>query len=189
MQLAANGYAGPRRAEAASALRDLSDSIPGAETSFEALERWCEAHHLASAPITFEKSGQGDGRYPYRIALYALALRPEECLQTRRTLVCHGDRLLCEAADWYVPSRLPPYIRIALQAASIPFGVAVRRLSRSRRTMSVQIVDSPSAPAAVLEHDAVLLDSKSVPLGLVCERYYAPPLSRGVSVPTNALLV
>jgi hypothetical protein len=49
-----------------------------------------------------------------------------------------GDRLLSEADNWYVPSRLTPAMNTALETTDTPFGKAVQELKPYRRTFPLR---------------------------------------------------
>src|SRR3979490_2278285 len=57
-------------------------------------------------------------------------------------LLC-GDRVLSEADNWYVPSRLTPEMNRLLETTDTPFGKAVQALEPFRQTFDVRLLWSP----------------------------------------------
>jgi len=100
-----------------------------------------------------------------------------------------GDKVLSEADNWYVPSRLTPEMNRALDTTDIPFGRAVKALHFQRRTLSATVLWSPlpkgwemnppaaldqavlAMPYALIEHRAVLTSPDGVPVSEVVETY------------------
>ncbi len=101
-----------------------------------------------------------------------------------------GDHVFSEADNWYVQSRLTPEMNRLLDTSDTPFGLAVKALNFSRRTLSSTLLwaplpagwemqmptltssDQPLAiPERVLQHSAILSRGDGVPFSLVVETY------------------
>jgi uncharacterized protein YjiS (DUF1127 family) len=178
-------------AKAAALVRELSDHLLHASTATEALHAWCAAHGLSAGPITAVKQDPDRRRYADDDVLDELRPARHERIAYRCVRLVRGLVVLSEADNWFIPERLPPEVRRALETTDMPFGAAVARLRPSRRTYFVRFPElsiaseagsdggpaglSPSMP--ILEHKAVVLDQNRQPLSVVCERYCAGLLS------------
>jgi uncharacterized protein YjiS (DUF1127 family) len=174
-------------AKAAALVRELSDHLLHASTATEALHAWCAAHGLSAGPITAVKQDPDRPRYVDDDVLDELRPGRHERIAYRCVQLVRGLVVLSEADNWFIPKRLPPEVRSALEATDVPFGAAIARLRPSRRTYFVRFLElsaaseagtggcpaglSPSTP--ILEHKAVVLDQDRQPLSVVSERYCA----------------
>jgi Domain of unknown function (DUF1127) len=186
-------------AKAAALVRELSDHLLHASTATAALHAWCAAHGLSAGPITAVKQDPDRHRYADDDVLDELRPARHERIAYRCVRLVRGLVVLSEADNWFIPERLPPEVRSALEATDMPFGAAIARLRPSRRTYFVRFPElntaseagtvgspaglSPSTP--ILEHKAVVLDQNRQPLSVVSERYCAALLS-GVETPFQA---
>jgi hypothetical protein len=178
-------------AEAAALVRELSDHLLHASTATEALHAWCAAHGLSAGPITAVKQDPDRRRYADDDVLDELRPERHERIGYRCVRLVRGLVVLSEADNWFIPERLPPEVRRALETTDMPFGAAIARLRPSRRTYFVRFPEWSIASAAgtgggpaglspltpILEHKAVVLDQNRQPLSVVCERYCAGHLS------------
>ena len=100
-----------------------------------------------------------------------LEVGPGEPLAYRSVALKCGPVSLSIAENWYVPARLTPEMNTAL-AGDAPFGVVVRPLAPSRRTLGIatQHEDKSVAPYVVRQR-AVVLDGQGHPLAEVVENY------------------
>jgi uncharacterized protein YjiS (DUF1127 family) len=156
-------------AKAAALVRELSDHLLHASTATEALHAWCAAHGLSAGPIAAVKQDPDRRRYADDDVLDELRPGRHERIAYRCVRLVRGLVVLSEADNWFIPERLPPAVRIALEATDMPFGAAIARLRPSRRTYFVRFPElstaseagtggcpaglSPSMP--ILEHKAV----------------------------------
>jgi hypothetical protein len=153
------------------------------------LERWCADHRLADpARIVAERVKDIDKPATADVRA-ALDVKPDEPLGYRRVRLRCGDRVLSEADNWYVPSRLAPEMNRVLETTDTPFGKAVAALHFRRRTLSAELLWSPlpkgwemgapppvasgalAVPEHVLEHRAVLSLPDGEPFSEVVETY------------------
>ncbi|RBJ65914.1 hypothetical protein C3L29_039830, partial [Pseudomonas sp. MWU12-2534b] len=114
----------------------------------------------------------------------------DEQVGYRRVQLACGERVLSEADNWYVPSRLTAEMNKLLDTSDTPFGTAVRALNFTRRTESARLLWSPlpagwetrplpaaagqtglDIPERVLQHRALLYKDGGVPFSLVVETY------------------
>ncbi len=180
-----------RDAKAAALVRELSDHLLHASTATEALHAWCAAHGLSAGPIAAVKQEPDRPRYADDDVLDELRPERHERIAHRCVRLVHGPVVLSEADNWFIPERLPPEVRSALETTDLPFGGAIARLRPSRRTYFVSFPELRTASEAgtagcpfglppsmpVLEHKAVVLDQDRRPLSVVSERYCAALLS------------
>jgi len=178
-------------AEAAALVRELSDHLLHASTATEALHAWCAARGLSAGPITAVKQHLDRPRYADDDVLDELRPARHERIAYRCVQLVRGLVVLSEADNWFIPERLPPEVRSALEATDMPFGAAIARLRPSRRTYFVRYPELSTASEAgtsgcpagllpsmpILEHKAVVLDRNRQPLSVVSERYCAALLS------------
>ena len=100
------GYAA--RVEALALIQTLNADLLSHDSATETLQRWCDAHGLArGARITAHRL-EGIER-PADAAVRAdLAVAPTEPVRYRHVQLMCGARVLSEAENWYLPSRLTP---------------------------------------------------------------------------------
>ena len=116
---------------------------------------------------------------------------PDEPIGYRHVQLMCGERVLSEADNWYVPSRLTPEMNHRLDTSDEPFGKVVQVLGFQRRTLSAELLWSPLAagwemspqssraaereqlriPHDILRHKAVLYTSAQTPFSAVVETY------------------
>jgi chorismate-pyruvate lyase len=178
------------RLETLALIETLNAELLSHDSATLTLERWCADHRLAD-PARIVAERVHDVEKPATAGVRAaLDVKPDEPLGYRRVRLKCGDRVLSEADNWYVPSRLTPEMNHALETTDTPFGKTVAALHFRRRTLSVELLWSPlpkglemgaaeSAPAAgalavpdhVLEHRAVLSLPDGEPFSEVVETY------------------
>jgi hypothetical protein len=160
------------------------------------LDRWCDAHHLASpAHIVAERDANVD-KPPTAEQRGQLQVSAVEPVRYRRVRLRCGDYVLSEADNWYVPSRLTPDMNRELDTTDIAFGRAVQALHFQRHTLSATLLWWPvppgwemsaplpdadpapdteantlQVPLKVLEHRAMLTLPDGTPFSLVVETY------------------
>jgi chorismate-pyruvate lyase len=189
------------RVEALALLETLNATLLAAHSATFTLDKWCADHEL------------GGGETKIRALLVRHVDKPIAAEQRRRLqigddepvkfrhveLSC-GNRVLSEADNWYVPSRLTPAMNQLLETTDIPFGRAVADLRPSRQTMTAEIfwrpledgweqrpppADHPEQklqiPPKLFEHRALLYTPDRKPIAEVDETYtrdnlaFAPP--------------
>jgi uncharacterized protein YjiS (DUF1127 family) len=198
-QEAANHQPAPTKpAEVTALVRELSDHLLHASTATQALHAWCAARGLSAGPITAVKQDPDQRRYPDDDMLDELRPKRHERIAYRCVRLVRGPVVLSKADNWFIPERLPPDVREALEATDVPFGAAIAPLQPSRRTYFVRFAELRTAAQAgagaaglppslpILEHKAVVLDRNRQPLSVVSERYCAALLT-GVVAPFRAV--
>ncbi|MFD1786266.1 hypothetical protein ACFSC3_01650 [Sphingomonas floccifaciens] len=123
------------------------------------LEAW------AGGPVRAERvAGVAEASAQTRALLRADTGTP---LGFRRVRLLSGDRLLSEADNWFVPSRLPSTMRDMLEGSDTPFGIVITPLSPRRETLTCERFAGDS----ILLVRALVLAGDGTPLALVEERY------------------
>jgi hypothetical protein len=178
------------RLEALALIESLNADLLAHDSATLTIERWCADHRLADpARIVAERVKDADKPASAEVR-EALDVKPEETLFYRRVWLKCGDRVLSEADNWYVPSRLTPEMNHVLETTDTPFGKAVTALHFRRHTLSADLLWRPlpkgwemaAAPAPeaagaltipdhVLEHRAVLSRPDGEPFSEVIETY------------------
>ncbi len=178
------------RLEALALLRSLNADLLSHDSATLTLDRWCGSHHLAEpAKIVAERIRNVD-KQPTAELREQLRVSATEPVRYRRVHLRCGDRVLSEADNWYVPSRLTAEMNQALDNSDIAFGRAVQALHFQRRTLSAELLWRPlpdgwemspqlrgqpapalQIPHEVLQHRAVLTVLDGTPFSMVVETY------------------
>jgi chorismate-pyruvate lyase len=179
------------RLEALALLETLNAELLSHDSATLTLDRWCDAHHLASPAKVVavrDRDARKDATTEQRSALGVSATEP---IRYRRVKLVCGAHVLSEADNWYVPSRLTAEMNHQLETSDIAFGRAVQALHFQRRTLSAKLLWSPlpqgwevtggalpdagartlAVPHAVLEHRAVLTLPDGSAISQVTETY------------------
>src|SRR5262249_7847319 len=119
-----------------------------------------------------------------------LQVNSRDEVKYRRVRLRCGSRVLLQADNWYVPSRLTAEMNRLLETTNTPFGKAGQPLEPYRQTFSVKVLWSPlpegwelgamtsaatrgalPIPVELLEHRAVLYTREHKPFSEVDEFY------------------
>jgi len=179
------------RVEALALLQTLNADLLSHDSATLTLDRWCDAHHLASPAKVVAVRDKDARREPTADQRRALGVGPSEPIRYRRVKLTCGTYVLSEADNWYVPSRLTPEMNRQLETSDVAFGRTVAPLHFQRRTLSAKLLWSPlpdgweinatalpdpgaktlPIPHAVLEHQALLVLPDGTPISQVVETY------------------
>jgi chorismate-pyruvate lyase len=184
------------RLEAALLLQTLNADLLGHDSATLTLQRWCDAHRLASPARIVAERVRGVQQAPTEEQRRQLRVTPTEEVRYRRVKLLCGAVVLSEADNWYVPSRLTSEINQRLDTTDTPFGVAVQGLHFQRHTLSAEVLwqllppewemQPPAAtgaagqlcvPAQVLRHRALLALPDGTPFSEVVETYTGEALA------------
>jgi chorismate-pyruvate lyase len=185
------------RAETLALLQTLNATLLSHDSATLTLDDWCSRHRLATpATIVAERVRNEDKPADTEVRAL-LNVDAATAVAYRRVRLRCGARVLSEADNWYVPTRLTAEMNNALNTSDIAFGRAVKALRFSRHTLSAQLLWSPlpegwdsggtaiptavpggslAIPAHVLEHRAVLTLPDGTPFSTVVESYTAAVL-------------
>lgn len=178
------------RTEALALLQTLNSELLSNDSATATLTRWCELHKLSTAPNILAVQVRGGPKVPTDTQRAVLRVSATEPVRYRHVRLVCGTRVLSEAENWYVPSRLTPEMNHLLETTDTPFGAVVHELHFQRHTLSARLLWMPlpagwemdTAPAAppsanlvvpdeVLEHRAVLSLPDGTPVSEVLETY------------------
>ena len=171
-------------------METLSANILASRSATKALEAWCGDHALA-LPAKIRAERMNAPEKPIRPEQRAhLQVGAGEPIKYRRVRLTCGSRVLSEADNWYVPSRLTPDMNRLLETTDTPFGKAVAALDFTRETFATEILWPPLAagwetrppppdrpedrleiPLIIFEHQAMLFDKNHRPFAEVDEHY------------------
>lgn len=180
------------RLEILAHLQTLNADLLSHDSATLTLERWCARHQLAAtSKIVADRVVGENGEVPAYVRTQ-LRADPDQSIAYRRVKLRCGDRILSEAENWYVPSRLTPEMNRALATSDAAFGRIVLPLRFRRHTLSARLLWSPlpegwdigsaplpksnadvalSIPDHVIEHRALLTRFDGVPFSYVVETY------------------
>lgn len=181
-----------KRLEMLAQLQTLNAELLSHDSATLTLERWCTRHRLAvTGKIVADRVGGEDKQVPADVRM-RLRADPDQSIAYRRVRLRCGERILSEADNWYVPSRLTPEMNRSLATSNAAFGRVVQPLRFQRHTLSAQLLWSPLPdgwdtgdarwpknnadvalliPDHVIEHRALLTRSDGVPFSYVIESY------------------
>src|SRR6185295_18929552 len=131
------------RVEALALLQTLNAELLSHDSATLTLDRWCDAHRLASPAKIVAVRDKATNKVPTAEHRKALGVSETEPIRYRRVKLTCGTRVLSEADNWYVPSRLTPDMNHQLETTDIAFGRAVQALHFQRRTLSANLLWSP----------------------------------------------
>jgi chorismate-pyruvate lyase len=187
------------RVEALAIVETLNATLLAARSATFTLDKWCEDHKLGSetkirARLVHEISKPITAEQRQR-----LQIDQDEPVKFRHVELACGSRVLSEADNWYVPSRLTTEMNRLLETTDTTFGRAVADLKPFRQTFAAEVLWKPldgweqRAPAAdhpqqalamppkLIEHRALLFAPDLKPISEVDETYtsqnltFAPP--------------
>jgi chorismate-pyruvate lyase len=179
------------RVEALAVLQTLNAELLSHDSATLTLDRWCDAHHLASPAKVIALRDRGVTKDATADQRKLLGVSATEPIRYRRVKLACGAHVLTEADNWYVPSRLTAEMTRQLDTTDIAFGRAVLALHFQRKTLSARLLWSPlpegwefaggalsdpgartlQVPHAVLEHQVVLVLPDGTAISLVIETY------------------
>jgi hypothetical protein len=178
------------RLEGLAAMETLNAELLGSRSATQTLAAWCGRHALAGSVKIEARKIDGAPPPPTDAQRRRLEIGPNEPVRYRHVRLVCGERVLSEAENWYVPSRLTPEMNKTLETTDTPFGKAVAALRFSRQTVDVDLDWAPLPPAwerapppldhpdkpldvprVLFTHRAVLYDADRRPFAEVVEHY------------------
>lgn len=131
------------RTRARALLQTLNADLLGHASATLTLERWCQTHRLASPARVLAIRVRGHDKPLPAEWRQLLAIEPDEPVNYRRVQLVCGERVLSEADNWYLPSRLTAAMNRELESSDTPFGKVVQPLHFRRETLSAELLWSP----------------------------------------------
>lgn len=178
------------RLQAFALLQELNGNLLSHDSATLTLDRWCATHHLAASATIVANRDKAVDKVPTAAQRQALAVGADQLVRYRRVRLSCGDRVLSEADNWYVPSRLTPEMNRMLDTSDVAFGRVVQPLHFQRHTQSAEMLWQPlpvgwesgagwqraggasmTLPHAVIQHQAVLTLPDGTPFSEVVETY------------------
>ena len=179
------------RVEILALIETLNAELLSHSSATLTLERWCSGHGLSPEAKLVARLERGTQKYLEDRDRERLALQAGDQLRYRHVRLFCGDKLLSEADNWYVPSRLTAEMNRLLEETDMPFGRVVHDLDFRRETLSAKLLWSPlperwdvspepslplagsrlEAPDHILEHRAILRANGGTPFSFVVETY------------------
>jgi chorismate-pyruvate lyase len=178
------------RVEALALLETLNADLLSNDSATLTLDRWCDAHKMATPAKIVAERVHGDDKAPTDEVRQLLGVSATDPVRYRHVRLHCGAHVLSEADNWYVASRLTPEMNQVLDTTDTAFGRAVQALHFHRRTLSAVLLWSPlpqgwemattlpasgkgplQVPAEVIQHRAVLSLPDGTPFSLVVETY------------------
>lgn len=179
------------RLEALALLQSLNADLLSNSSATLTLDRWCDAHRLASPAKIVAERVRDVNKEPTAEQRASLGVNATEPVRYRRVRLRCGEHVLSEADNWYVPARLTAQMNQQLDTSDMAFGRAVQDLKFRRQTVSATLLWSPlpqgwemgaplgqaagartlEIPSHVLQHRAVLTLPDGTPFSQVVETY------------------
>ncbi len=176
-------------ARAFALLETLNTRILACQSATAALEDWCAGPGSMSGQAIRARRVAGVEKPATPEQRARLRVGPEERVIYRRVDLACGERVLSEAENWYVPSRLDPRVQKILDESDTPFGRVLLNLNIVRETIAAEIFWRPcdgAAPTAELtvpwrlfQHRALICGPDGAPLSEVSETYTSAILAFG----------
>jgi hypothetical protein len=188
------------RVEALALVETLNATLLAARSATFTLDKWCADHKLGGETKIHARLMRDVDKPIIAEQRRRLQIGDDEPVKFRHVELKCGDRVLSEADNWYVPSRLTPEMNQLLETTDIPFGRTVADLKPTRQTFAAEIIwrpledgweqRPPSAdrpeqklqiPPTLFEHRALLYTPDRKPIAEVDETYtrgnlaFAPP--------------
>jgi chorismate-pyruvate lyase len=188
------------RLEALALVETLNATLLAARSATFTLDKWCADHKLSGETKIHARLIRDVDRPITAEQRRRLQIGDEASVKFRHVELTCGDRVLSEADNWYVPSRLTAEMNRLLETTDIPFGRAVAELNPFRQTFAAEILWRPlddgwelrappadhpertlEIPPRLLEHRALLYTPDLKPIAEVDETYtrenlaFAPP--------------
>jgi chorismate-pyruvate lyase len=178
------------RLETLAILESLNADLLSNDSATLTLDRWCEAHKIATPAKIAAERVHGTDKEPGEEIRQLLNVSATEPVRYRHVRLHCGGHVLSEADNWYVPARLTAEMNQVLDTTDTPFGRAVQALHFHRRTLSARLLWSPlpvgwemehslpkaakgslAVPPELIQHRAVLTLPDGTPFSVVVETY------------------
>jgi hypothetical protein len=187
------------RVEALALIETLNARLLSAScTATDVLTKWCAEHKLAREPVVHARKIVGTEKPVSPEQRQRLQVGPNEAVTYRHVELTCGGRVLAEADNWYVPSRVGPEINRLLTTTDTPFGRAVQGLTPVRENLSVNMLWKPlpdgweivpppadrpgealAMPWRLFQHRAVIYNDRHEPFSEVSEVFTREVLAFG----------
>jgi hypothetical protein len=189
------------RVSALAVLQSLNADLLSHDSATLTLDRWCSDHKLADHAKIVAEPVKGVDKPATAEIRASLKVNETDKIGYRRVRLMCGERVLSDADNWYVPSRLTADMNKALETTDAAFGRVVKPLNFQRHTISAELLWQPlpqgwdmgakipatndkmlDVPDHVIQHKALLSLPDGTPISMVVESYtrhvldFAPPV-------------
>ena len=156
-------------------LADFEAKLASNDSATQALTEWCKMRHLAEPSVIHaEHIRKVAANDPPAKMRRLLDIGHGEPLVMRRVHLACGDKTLSIAWNWFVPARLTPSMREALETSNVPFGKVAAPLGYRREPLETLAGAGENCPRGTIStHRALLRLPDSRPLAYVIECYTA----------------
>lgn len=155
-----------------SLLSRFETTLAAQDSATAALEGWCQARGIADSARIVATSVGGEPLPPTRRNRMVLEVSDSEPVNYRHVRLSCGSKVLSQAHNWYVPSRLTPEMNRVLETTDTPFGRVVAPLGFKRERISSTRGGIEGCPAdTVLHHHAILRRPDGRPIASLIECY------------------
>jgi chorismate-pyruvate lyase len=131
------------RVEALALVETLNATLLAARSATFTLDKWCADHKLAGETKIHARLIRGVDKPIADEQRRRLQVDQNEPVKFRHVELACGDRVLSEADNWYVPSRLTAEMNRSLETTDTPFGRAIAELKPFRQTFAVEVLWKP----------------------------------------------
>ncbi|HWA62682.1 MAG TPA: hypothetical protein VG939_14970 [Caulobacteraceae bacterium] len=175
------------RLQALALVQQLNADLLSRPSATETLQIWCARRGLADPAQVRAALVKGAEKPAPEAVRALLGAEPRQTVRYRHVQLICGGKVLSEADNWYLPSRLTPAMNRQLDETDTPFGLVVKPLGFTRRTLQAVILFRPFpvdygeagpararrlvTPPYVLQHKALLSTAEGAPFSVVIETY------------------
>jgi chorismate-pyruvate lyase len=178
------------RLQALALVETINAEVLASRSATLTLESWCRDHRLATDPTIVADLLKDTAKPATPDLRERLQVTAQEEVKYRKVRLRCGNRVLSEADNWYVPSRLTAEMNRLLESTTTPFGKVVQPLEPYRQTSRARLLWSPlpdgweraasppqgttgalAIPDALFEHQAILFTRDHRPISEVHEIY------------------
>jgi chorismate-pyruvate lyase len=178
------------RLESLALVETLNATLLAARSATFALDKWCADHKLANETKIRARLVRAANKPVMAEQRQRLQIDRNEPVKFRHVELACGERILSEADNWYVPSRLTAEMNRLLETTDTPFGRAIAGLKPFRQTFAVEVLWKPledgwevgppladrpqqalAIPPKLFEHRALVFGPDFKPLAEVDEIY------------------
>jgi hypothetical protein len=174
----------------------LNATVLAARSATFTLDKWCADHKLCGETTIRARLVRDIDKPAMHEQRRRLQIDETEPVKFRHVELRCGDRILSEADNWYVPSRLTAEMNRQLETTDAPFGRVVADLKPFRQTFAAEMLWKPlddgweqrpptadhpqqalAIPPKIFEHRALLYAADLKPISEVDETYTSENLA------------
>jgi chorismate-pyruvate lyase len=131
------------RVEALALVESLNATLLASRSATFTLDKWCADHKLGGDTTIRARLVRDIDKPAMHEQRRRLQIDETEPVKFRHVELRCGDRILSEADNWYVPSRLTAEMNRQLETTDAPFGRVVADLKPFRQTFAAEMLWKP----------------------------------------------